>query len=619
MAKKKLPKKTYCAVHAALVIFNVLCCTALIVLQNRCLNAQTDDFVESYCLSDNRMRAVVSFVLGILILIIAASLSRAVKSFRTYKLMSGINEGVFIALLSGFGYRLRAIRMKKWTAAILAVVLFQIGPPFWQTITQYAITTEDVFVREQGSKVTVFNRDINYNEGLNALFKLPRVLGTENLLLSIATFSNPQISKIAEGGVQTSVVRDALVTNISSSHAQDDFSFRYTDVVATVLTSCDIDRRVNTSFTDDGRSYVTKMLNGQGVAVRVNSSYTTEGNVAVISTEKKMVYCARQNTCIMTIATCKSKLSLAKENVIFTSSNRKVTSLRTVDENANVNLDRFTNMTSALVAAPERVAYTLTSISGGVYDSSAGTSAEPAIASAGMTINDVIGNISESIPGAVLGDIPNNRRLLGLGAVSDIEASFNYVVNEVLTSGRGIGLGLFRSQFENELHARVCAATAISLYNMWVASPSVTGGSFDSQSFPTEEAFNEKLQLLDLFTVIPQAYMPVYYVWIMAAFFGLSVLCLAIIDFASFSRSEVNVRENNELALLDNISNSFAAERRNHHLSNDADMQESISFEQSHEMYMRVEGVHPNERLVVEYKDPATPNLNIPQHDTPYL
>ena len=588
MARSKQSFKTYSAVHAALVIFNILCCTALIVLQNRCMNAQTHDFVDSYCLSDNRMRAVVSSMLAVLILILAASLSRAVKSFRTYKMMSGINGGVFIALSSGFTYRLRAIRMKKWTAAILAVLLFELVPPFWQTITQYAITTENVFAKVQGSKVLVYSKDIRYDEGLNTLINLPRRLGTEALLPTIASFTTPQVSETVKEGVQTSVVREALVTNVTYSHEKDDLSFKCTDVVATVLTSCDIGRSVNTSFNDDG-SYVTKMLYGQGVAVSVNSSYAIEGNVSVITTEKKLVVCGKPNICTMSFATCKSKLSLAKKDIIFTTSNRKVTSLRTVDENANINLDRFTDITSALVAAPERIAYTITSTLGGMFGSNASASNETAIASAG--INGVFGDILGRIPGALSGNIPK-RRLLGIAAAFDMETSDDYVLNGVFISSRGLGLGLFRDQFENELHARVCAAAAISLFNMWAVS--VNGGSLDWQTYPSDEQFNQQLQNRDLFTVTPQAYMPVYYVWMMAAFFGLSVFVLAIIDVASFSKSKVNVRENNELALVDNVSNR-------------------LSF--NHDMYIRVEGVPPNERLVAQSNRGGT----IPNDATAYL
>ncbi len=610
--KTKQPFPTYCVVHAALVVSNVLLCIALILLQNRCLNARTDDFVESYCVSDNRMRAVVSFVLAILIFNLAASLIRAVKSFRTYRMMSGINEGVFIAMLSGFNYRLMAIKKRMWTAAILAVMLFEVVPPFWQTISNYAITTELVFVKVEGSKVEVYNEFIDYGKGLDIYVNLPRLLGAEGVIPSLASLSNPEISQVIEERVQTSVIRDGIVRNITSSQARDDLSFKFTDIVATISTSCNSQRRENVSFFDDGE-YVKKMLNGQGSAVRLNSSYTTRDNMSSINTENSILCYGDLSSCDITVATCKSYVSLAKEDVIYTGSNRKVKSIQTVDANVDINLHDFTNVTNALVGAPERIALDITSSTQvGTVNS---TSSIPGLvpSAAGDPPNSQVSEALNDALGLITDKIPNRKLLQDIGFLSDtkpIETGINYIVDGVLLANRAVGTGLFRSAAENELHTRVCSAAAIAL----TYSQALT--IFSLKAFPSSKVINAPRQYFDLFTIIPQAYMPVYYVWIVAAFFVLSVVFFAILDFASFFKSKINVRENNELALVDNIGVNMAIARKGQALSNDTDKQMSESFN-NRTMYMREEGVSPDVRLVVEYAD--TPSTPMPLATTEYV
>ena len=605
MAKRKQPFKTYCVVQAALVTLNVALCLALILLRNRCLNARTDEFVEFYCLSDNRTRALVSFVLAILIFNVAASLVRAVKSFRTYRMISGINEGVFVAILSGFRYRIRAvIKQPMWAAAILAVMLFELVPPFWQTITNYAITTELVFVKVPGSTAAVYTGNLDYGKGLDNLIQFPRLLGAEAILPSIATFSNPQISVLVNGGVQTSIVRDAVALNITSSHSIEDFSFRYTDVVATVLTSsCATRRHENVSFPDDGGSYVTKAINGRGVSVKVHSSFAIENSMSsVLNTEKVSVTCFEKSSCDMTVATCKTHVSLAKELVIYTSSNRKVKSVQTVDANVDINLNDFVNITSALVGAPERIAVDILSETqlvsavgsapGTVPGSKPTTSAAAPISL--ETFLESIGNLTDTSP--------NNELLQDIGLSqgmkpSAIEIGVNYVVDGIFFPSRGLGTGLFSTALENELHARVCSAVATAL------TSSFSFSLFSWKKLPSYQEADNALppeEIIDLFTVIPQAYMPVYYVWTIAAFFIMSAVFLAILDIASFSKSVINVKEGNELGLIDNIGTGMNAARSLYQASNDTDKQEMESF--GKQIYMRVENTG-NPRLVVEYSD----------------
>jgi hypothetical protein len=594
MAKSKDSLASYCLAQVALLISTLVCCIILVVLQKKCLNAKKDDIVESYCSTDNRMRAVVSFILAILILIIADSLSRAVKSFRTYKLVNGINEGTFIAMTSGFLYRLKAMKSKKWTILILAVVLLEVIPAYWQIITTYAITTVIVIVKDGGSTAEIYNRGINYGGGVNRLRNWPnRLIGSESLLPSVGVLTNQGVSEMVGGKVMTSVVRDALAPNVSSSGFKDDLSFIYTDVVATIVTSCDTIRRENTAFPENiSAPYAKKMdsSTGMGGAVSVTSSYTIVGNKSIFKVNKDFIYCQGENKCNVTHTTCTSDLSLARQKVIYVINTRKVSPIKNIDDNATVSIQDFANLTNILVNAPEQIAFSLSTALGLDLGSDLGLD---------LGSGDIVGDFGDIID-KVLNAPLSGRKLLGMAGV---DTSINYVVDSVLVSSISIGTGMFNNSFENELHARVCSAASISLRNLFAFS--AISGDNDLNSLYSG------LQKIDLYTPIPQAYMPVYFVWIIVAFFLTFVVVLITIDFFSFMMSPVNIKETNELALIDNIGRSMAAKRSNYHLSNDTDEQNVVSFR--HNMYIREENTLSGKKVMIEYEDNGmVPNKSIP-------
>jgi hypothetical protein len=75
--------------------------------------------------------------------------------------------------------------------------------------------------------------------------------------------------------------------------------------------------------------------------------------------------------------------------------------------------------------------------------------------------------------------------------------------------------------------------------------------------------------------------------------------------------SPVNIKETNELALIDNIGRSMAAKRSNYHLSNDTDEQNVVSFR--HNMYIREENTLSGKKVMIEYEDNGmVPNKSIP-------
>lgn len=544
------------------------------------MNATTNDFVDFYCLSDNKMRAAVSLVLVVMVFTMKESLIRAVKSFRTYKMNTGINEGVFIAMASGFSYRIRAMKDKKWTFVILAVFLLEVTPPFWNTLSTYAITTEDVFVKSPGSTTMILNGNINYGNGVENLRNVLKqiLVSGASLLPSVAVYSNPQFSTLFDNKVKTSVVRDGYVTEIASSRSKNDFSFTSTDIVGTIITSCNTNKKTTVSFPDDGKLYVKKITNNQGLAVNVNSSYTTSGSKLTVQTEKSFISCRGIGNCNVTFTACETDIILAKQIFIYVTNSKRVIPIKQVDDNTTINILDFAEFTNVLINASEQVAYPL-STENNYADNSANTLLKP--------VQDLI----DQIP---------LRKLMNITETINSNTIFNnYILDAAVNSGRSIGQGLFRNNLENELHARVCSAVSLTLFNLLETSTVNVLGTGDSIS--AFEKLFDNVETVDLYTVVTQAYMPTYFVWLIVAFFLVFVALFVIIDLVSFSMSEVNIKDNNELSLIDNIGNSMASERARHYLSNDANKQESIAFDNM--MYVREEGTTPNKKILIEYNN----------------
>ena len=110
------------------VLVGVLVGGSLLGLQLRCMNNDQNSFVSSYCLSDNHSRAIVSAIMTVACSLMTVALVDCICSFRTSKLSTGIEEGVYVALGSmDRKYCLRCMRT-RWWAVILLVLLLLRGP-----------------------------------------------------------------------------------------------------------------------------------------------------------------------------------------------------------------------------------------------------------------------------------------------------------------------------------------------------------------------------------------------------------------------------------------------------------------------------------------------------------
>ena len=137
-------------------------CAGLVVLQHFCMNHRDGDFVDSYCLTDSSMRAVLATILTAIVLLLTSLVSSAVESYRSMKLATGINEGVYIAMASqSIKYRVRAL-FTRWAGAVILIVLCTNAPNLIQTLANLGIKTAGVYVRNS-STANVFNTYSYYN------------------------------------------------------------------------------------------------------------------------------------------------------------------------------------------------------------------------------------------------------------------------------------------------------------------------------------------------------------------------------------------------------------------------------------------------------------------------
>ena len=84
-----------------------------------------------------------------------------ISSYRTYQLVYGIEEGIFVALAGDFGYRWKSMKT-KWKYVILLIMMFQYGPQLLQILSNLAIKTVRIYVRND-STVSIYDSYSYYN------------------------------------------------------------------------------------------------------------------------------------------------------------------------------------------------------------------------------------------------------------------------------------------------------------------------------------------------------------------------------------------------------------------------------------------------------------------------
>lgn len=579
MAQKKESFISYCWEPICVALLVLLCNVVLIMLQRLCMSSRTNDFVDSYCLRDKNMRAVVSACLTVIIFALARLVSRTIRSFRTWRLVHGINEGVFIAVGSGVTYRLRSIaKGGTWALVVILIIFIEYVPEFSQTFANVATTTESVYVKSN-STAEFYSDAIDYGGGLETARKVASVVppgpGSFLVLPTSQGYGSASVSTLNQNQVQTFVTREILVTNIKA-YNESNYSIKHTDVIAKVVTSCSSDRRENTTFTDTEDRFSKLENNGTTLASNANSTYKIEEDSAVFKTEKTFVYCIGTgvNNCNISTTFCQSRLELSRSEFIYTVGTKKTTFIRIVDKNTTIKISDFAELVNGLITAPEYMA----------------------LLSAGQLFGQPNSDFSDVLNGLLCG---TKCILTNL-----------YVVESALLSTSVFNTGLFNSSGENELHARVCASASVLLLQLFSLSLGTKGNTTDLD--PNYALSSERTTYPSLYVPITQAYMSTQFVVAITMFFIVATLILVYLDIYCFHMSPINIKETNELALIDNIGDNIVSVRSKHHLSNDVEKQKIVAFENT--LFCKEKGTYPDVSVAIEYNNTG----NVPNKNTKY-
>ena len=222
---------------AYMVVVSFLC-AGLVMLQHYCMNHREGAFITGYCMTDTHMRTVIAAILTILGLVLTAAVTSAVEAFRTARLATGIPEGVYIAMGSqNAQYQVRAI-FTSWWAVMLVILLAINAPQSLQTLSNLAIRTVAVYVRNRSTAV-VYDAYSFYNTTVTQTDFAD--LGTAfGLLNRMRDYRTSATSRLVDGGhgVVTSVIRDGYldVTHIMDGDGTN--ALKRLETVATIFTSC---------------------------------------------------------------------------------------------------------------------------------------------------------------------------------------------------------------------------------------------------------------------------------------------------------------------------------------------------------------------------------------------
>lgn len=607
MGSKKQSILSYCGAPLCALVINIVCSIILVVLQSKCMNHKENSFVDSYCMNDNSMRAVVSLVLVAMVIAIAYTLSSAVRSFRTYKLLTGINEGIFVAMGSGICYRIRSLTQNKWACIIIGIVLLEFVPLLSQILANLAITTEMVYVKSDFT-AEVIGGPVNYGYNAAVLKDLSAAMPpSSNMIASTApAYGSALHSVVTSEGVEATVVREglAMFTSLNATRQRSDYSFAHTDVVARVSTRCNQTRDEGIMFPDTENRFSKIEVDNTRTGVYANSTYSTDGKHAYFSVLKKFFFCIDEKKCNVTTTLCNSRLLLSRDDIIYTVNNRKTTSLRTVDYNTTISISDFANITNRYITAPEDAA-TGSSIS-------AGSSGLGLQNGASNPSNDLLGSLNgvmELLGIPVAATPSQNSSIMAQEAAQKIPPDTVrqvYVLSGALESNAAMGVGLFDSVRSNELHARVLAAAAVSLMQLQVlsyVSQDVASGSSASIVSDSIATASRVFKNVSLYGIKNQAYMPPYFAWLVSVLFVLSASLLTAVNLYSFNMSPINVKDANELALIDNVGNSMRLTRAEEGMSNDTHKPERFAFE--HTMYCRED--KQSNTVIISYNNAGSP------------
>ena len=359
---------------AYMVVVSSLC-AGLVVLQHYCMNHRDGDFITSYCLTDTHMRTVLAAVLTILGLVLTAAVASAVEAFRTAKLATGINEGVYIALGSqNAQYQMRAI-FTPWWAVMIVILLAVNAPQSLQTLANLGIRTVAVYIRNRSTAV-VFDAYSYYNTTVTVTQNDLAELGTAfSVLNKMRDYRTSATSRLTDGGrtVATSVIRDGYVDVTHMMDGDNTNAFKRVETVATISTTCTsgpFSGPLSEVVPSDPASVNVTWVDGTAnlaSATVYTLLYETmpDGSVFFNSTLSEplcspdpgsSVECSPfgpDTPVVGTATTCSSTLLVQDQIIIYTLSADSVTPVQLVSDKTTVNIQDLADLMVGFADSPE--------------------------------------------------------------------------------------------------------------------------------------------------------------------------------------------------------------------------------------------------------------------------
>lgn len=488
-------------VQLAIVLF---CLSTFIWFRYECMSNEHNSVVASYCMDDNKVRAVVSAIFTVVVYFIGVSLLDAVNAFRMYMLVHGINEGVFTALGSDKGYRTKSIR-SKWAIVFIVIMLLKYSPGSVQFLSNLATQSVALFVENESTVFvaksrnyttdsTIIDRDVYIANLLVPLLRnyassarskvVPRVLlyGTSGLDVDLKGLSRT---------VETNVSRNNIYSgaNITKGDENSNNYILTNDIYATIATQCAsyssnetvLPKNASYSVTIDGSS----VRNGY-----TSRRYNVEGALYLVSLSE--LHAINKNgTTVGLTSVCNSTIDFLVGDIVYN-----------IDTQAIEHVVSSSNET------------TLNRLTMGRY----------------------IRNITTSPEYAIFSE-PN------------VTNAFKYSIG--ITTGTQ-GNGLFDLPYQNAVHARVCASLELSLSALWSSTLNTRGDII--------QAGIENVQVVPAHSLTIQAYMHEWVAWIFASILAFIMLLISITSVILFAKSPI--KRTNEHIFADRLSDDAIVERR---------------------------------------------------------
>ena len=533
-------------------------CAGLVVLQHYCMNHRDGDFVTGYCLTDSHMRAVLAAILTIVGLVLTSSMTSAVEAYRSAKLASGINEGVYIAMSShSVKYRLQAL-LTPWGPAVMFIILCTNAPNSIQTLANLGFKTAGVYVRNN-STALVFDTYSYYNvsvpEAQQYFANLDFAIG---VLAKMTAFRSSATSTVVGHGnaVATSLVRDGYLgaTVIVLNDVTN--ALERLETVVTITSTCTI-----ASFSgllSDAVPATPTAVNLTQILPSLNFATAFIYDVAFeVLSPNAMLFQSSLSEAVCQADTC-----------------------TTLDPNTNVS-STTTTCSSVLVVQDQDIIYTV------------GTDS--------VTPVRLVSNattVSVSDLGNLMLDYARS-----VETTPESLSSFDYRI-AVLNQYSNFPTGSFGDTQSNVLHTKLCASSSLALNYLWSAygfNASLDPAQAAALNGLTGNAFKTYDEAVPLYNIVQLTYISTANIAVIAGVITGTACLVSLVGIFFAVTSRVNVKPATDSSLLYNADPALVARKQAFvsELSNDPDGQLALEFSADSVLYCR--------EYAVKYPNPADP------------